>query len=186
MKKIKINLSKTSWIILSVGVFIVVIAGLGVTYSQQMKEKNILQDELAVTDLRLEKFNIEDLQQQESQLLGEIEAEAAKLEIALDKIHWTLESINVTDECYLLASQAGIEIIDIGSTEIDSVEIGELGVSQITISVGVSGALPDIIDYITELNDSFTTGHVVTVQMNFDEVPPYASIQLIIYSYEGD
>ena len=186
MKKTKINLSKTSWIILAVGVFIVVLAGLGVTYSQQIKEKNELQNELAVTDLRLEKLNIEELQQQENQLLEEKEAETVDFELALAKIHQTIESIDVTDECYLLASQSGVEVIDIGSLETDSAEIGELGVSQITVSVGVRGSLPHIIDYITELNDNFTTGHVVTVRMDFEQVPPYASIQLIIYSYEGD
>jgi hypothetical protein len=186
MKKIKINLSKTSWIILSVGVFIVVLAGLGVTYSQQIKEKNELQDELAVTDLRLEKFNIAELQQQESQLLEEIEAETAKLESALAEIQQTIESIDVTGTCYLIASQSDVEIIDISSTEIGNAEMGELGLSKIALSVGVTGSLPNIVDYIAELNDNFTTGHVVTVQMNFGDIPPYASIQLVIYSYEGD
>ena len=119
MKKIKINLSKTSWIILSVGVFIVVLAGLGVTYSQQVKEKNELQDELAVTNLRLEKYNIEELQQEENQLLQAIEAEAAKLESAVLKINQSIESIDTTDNCYLLASQNGVEVVDIATTETD-------------------------------------------------------------------
>ena len=186
MKKIKINLSKTSWIILSVGVFIVVLAGLGVTYSQQIKEKNKLQDELAVTDMRLEKFNIEELQQQETQLEAAMNTEVAKLESAVLEINRIIESIDVTDNCYLLASQSGVEVIDIGTTEIESAEIGELGLFQIAIRVGVSGPLPNIVDYITELNDNFSTGHVVTVDMNFDKELPYATIQFIIYSYEGD
>lgn len=186
MKKIKINLSKTSWIILSVGVFVVVLAGLGVTYSQQIKEKNELQGELAVTDLRLEKLNIVELQQQESQLLEEIEAETTELESALARIHQNIESIDVTNTCYLLASQNGVEVIGIGSTETESAEIEDLGLSKITLNISVSGPLPDIMDYITDLNDEFITGHVVSVQMSFNEAPPHASIQLNIYSYEGD
>ena len=186
MKKIKINLSKTSWIILSVGVFIVVLAGLGVTYSQQIKEKNKLQDELAVTDMRLEKFEIAELQQQENQLEEAINAEAAKLESAVLKIHQIIESIDVTDKCYLLASQSGVEVIEIGTTEIDSAAIRKLELFQISIRIGVSGPLPNIVDYITELNDNFTTGHVVTVDINFDQDLPYANMQLMIYSYEGD
>ena len=186
MKKIQINLSKTSWIILSVGVFIVVLAGLGVTYSQQVKEKNELQDELAVTNLRLEKYNIEELQQEENQLLQAIEAEAAKLESAVLKINQSIESIDTTDNCYLLASQNGVEVVDIATTETDDTEIGELVLSKIAVNVGVVGPLPNIVDYITVLNDYFTTGYVETVDMSFDEVPPYAKIQLIIYSYEGD
>ena len=41
-----LKLSKTSWLILSAGVFIVVLAGLGLTRSQQMKEQTKVADEL--------------------------------------------------------------------------------------------------------------------------------------------
>ena len=73
MKNIKINLSKTSWIILSIGIFIVVLAGLGVTYSQQMKTSNELQQDLDVSEIRLAKYDNAGLEQQESELVAQLE-----------------------------------------------------------------------------------------------------------------
>ena len=57
MKKLK--LSKTSWLILAAGVFIVVLVGLGLTRSQQIREQSGLDDELSVTQKRLDNLQVD-------------------------------------------------------------------------------------------------------------------------------
>ncbi len=120
MKNLKINLSKTSWIILSVGVFIVVLAGLGVTYSQQLKANSQADDELALTELRLEKFDIEELDQQESVLSAILEDSTAIHDTGIIRFQESIESIDVVNKCYAIAAVSGVEIIDIGTTEVQS------------------------------------------------------------------
>ena len=51
-----LKLSKTSWLILSAGVFIVVLGSLGIARSQQLQEKGTLDEELRLSTQTLEKL----------------------------------------------------------------------------------------------------------------------------------
>ncbi len=185
MKKLKINLSKTSWIILSVGIFIVILAGLGVTYSQQVKEKNEVEEQLGFTELRLGKFNI-----------AELEKDKSDLEISLANNYYIYETIranltesvlssDVTEKCYTIASKSGVEITNISSTSIKSVALADVGCLTINLSITVSGQLPDFITFIKNLNEDFSTGHINNLQILLEE-NPRASIQFVVYSYGGE
>ena len=57
-----LKLSKTSWLILGVGVFIVALAFLGITRSQQAQEQSRLDDELEMSQMSLANMQISDLQ----------------------------------------------------------------------------------------------------------------------------
>jgi len=185
MKKIKIKLSKTSWIILSVGVFVVVLAGLGVTYSQQLKKSGEANDELDVTEMRLAQFNIEELQQQESALLSRRDSISSQHDTGLIKLQQSIESIDVTERCYYIASFSNVEIIDIGTTDVRPIEFINLESNIISVHINVRGELSDMVNYIINLNEGFTTGYIESVQTVIDE-SSYTSIQLVVYSYRGD
>jgi hypothetical protein len=185
MKKIKINLSKTSWIILSAGVFIVVLAGLGVTFSQQMKKSSQLDEELEVTEMRLEKYNIDELQQQENELIAILAASSAQYDTGKTQLQQNIESIEVTDKCYLIASLSNVIVRDIGTTEIKESAFSGINCDKITVSVSVRGELPDMVNFINNLNQSFTTGYIDTAQIMLGETQ-YASVQLVVYSYRGE
>jgi hypothetical protein len=188
MKKPKINLSKTGWIILSVGVFVVILGGLGVTYAQQIREKGDLEEELALTDIRLEKLDIAGLQQQESQLEAQLEDVSAEYDVAKDQMLEVVESIEVTEKCYQVSHQSGVEIYHIGTTDVREAELGGVSCYTISVLVRVRGDLPDIVDFIVNLNDSFSTGYVEIIQLHHDEesADPYATIHLVVYSYVGE
>ena len=185
MKKIKINVSKTSWIILSVGVFIVVLAGLGVTYSQQLTENSEANDELEVTEMRLGQFNIEELQQQKSELEAIYDSVSSQHDISKAKFQQPIESVNVTDKCYYIASLSNVEIYDIGTTDIKTEIFSDLECERIAISVMVRGELSDMVNFIININEGFTTGYIESVRTTLDD-SPYTSIQLVVYSYRGD
>ena len=185
MKKIKINVSKTSWIILSVGVFIVVLAGLGVTYSSQLKENSKANDELAVTETRLAQFNIEELQQQNNALTAERGFISSQYDTGKIKLQQPVESIIVTDKCYYIASLSNVEIFDIGTTEIKTQEFINLDCEKMVVYIMVRGELSDMVNFIINMNESFSTGYIESVKMAMEE-EPYTSIQMVVYSYKGD
>lgn len=185
MKKIKINLSKTSWIILSVGVFIVVLAGLGVTYSQQIKKSSEANDELAVTEMRLEKLNIEELQHQESVLEATLDSISSQHNIGKIKLQQSIESVDVTDRCYYIATLSNVEIIDIGTTDVRPEGFINLDCDKISVHITARGELPDMVNYIININEGFTTGYIESVQTVIED-SSYTSIQMVVYSYRGD
>ena len=185
MKKFKINLSKTSWIILSVGVFIVILAGLGVTYSQQLKENSEANDELAVTEMRLAQYNIEELHQQESELLALYDASSSQYDSGKIKLQQSIESIDVTYRCYYIASLSNVVITDIGTTDLKAEEFINLECEKILIQVKVRGELSDMVNFIININEGFNTGYIESIQTVIEETP-YTSIQMVVYSYRGD
>lgn len=185
MKKFKINLSKTSWIILSVGVFIVILAGLGVTYSQQLKENSEANDELAVTEMRLGQFNIEELQQQESALIATHDSISSQHDTSKIKLQQPIESIDVTDRCYYIASLSNVVIMDIGTTDIRPEEFIDLECDKILININVRGELSDMVNFTININEGFSTGYIESVQTVMEE-SPHTSIQMVVYSYRGD
>jgi hypothetical protein len=185
MKKIKINVSKTSWIILSVGVFIVILAGLGVTYSSQLKENSEANDELAVTEARLGQFNIEELQQQENELIAIHDFISSQHDSGKLKLQQPVESIDVIDKCYYIASLSNVKIYDIGTTDIKTQEFINLQCEKIIMYVIVHGELSDMVNFIINMNEGFSTGYIESIQMVMDD-SPYTSIQMVVYSYKGD
>ena len=185
MKKIKINLSKTSWIILSAGIFIVVLAGLGVKYSQQVKEKNQVEEQLEFTELRLEMFNIAELESQKGDLESSFVNATHRYDSYRADLTHSVISSDVVEKCYEIAEDSNVRIIDIDSTVTKVVNLAAVDCLAIDLNIDVTGDLPDYINYIQNLNDDFTTGYISTIRIILQE-NSRAAIQLVVYTYEGE
>jgi peptidoglycan hydrolase CwlO-like protein len=185
-----LKLTKTSWLILSVGIFIVIVAGLGFTRSQQMQEQEQLDENLSVAEVRLGKLQVKDLRQQQEELQMRLDESKIQLAAAKDKLRQTVESINVTDEFFAIAQYCGVKIMSLSSSNIKSEKLGDIVCSVISLNAVVSGEVPDLISYVIKLNNDFTTGVVKSAQISIrekvDEGEASASIQMVVYAYEGD
>jgi len=185
MKKIKINLSKTSWIILSVGVFIVVLAGLGVTYSQQLKANKEANESLEVTQMRLGQFNIVELEEQRATLQELYDRLYSQHDTGKTLLLQPVASIDVTDKCYEIADESNVKIVDIGTTGVNKETFINLPCEKISVKMIVQGNLSDMVGFIININEGFSTGYIVAVQTVIDDTP-YTSLELTVYTYEGE
>jgi TolA-binding protein len=185
-----LKLSKTSWIILAAGLFIVVMAGLGITRSQQLQEQGRLDDELGISQQSLANLQITDLQLQ----LDELQQTAAQEQLQLDETQKQLEqtvvSVDVTDEFFSIASNCGVMVINLITSPIVPNIYEGIGLSTTSLNAAVEGALPNLIDFVERLNNDFTTGLIKSTQIDIppssSNETPSASVQMIIYSYEGN
>jgi hypothetical protein len=180
------KLSKTSWVILSAGVFVVVLAGLGLTHSQQVKERNQLEEELMVTEMRLDKLDISGLEKQYDTLQTQLEEKLAQLNDVKYVLRQPIESIDVTDEFFVVAAQENIEVVNISSTSLTKESFSGVSCTAISIMGSVTGELDDIIDFIIDLNNDYTTGYIRSAQITIGEKNVTANINMVIYSYQGD
>lgn len=163
------KLSKTSWIILSIGIFLVVAAGLGLTRSQQIQEQGQLDEELGMTEMRLSKLQVQELPQQQEELQERLDESAIQLMAARDRLRQTVESIDVTDEFFAIAQACNTTVMSISSSGIKSDKLGDIACSMIQINARVEGEVPNLIDLVISLNSDFTTGVVESAQIT---VPP--------------
>ena len=184
------KLSKASWLILSAGIFIVVLAGLGLTRSQQLQEQGRLGEELNVAATRLDKLQVNELRQQQEELQKKLDESTLKLVEAKGSLRQTVESTNVTDEFFAIAYSCGVIVDSISSSSIKSEKLEGITCSVITLNTVVIGEPSNLISFIIKLNNDFTTGVVKSVQINIPEVAegdePSANIMMVIYTYEGD
>jgi hypothetical protein len=185
-----LKLSRTSWIILAAGVFIVVLGVLGVTRSQQAKEQATLEDELEMSQMTLANMQIDDLQAQLAGLEQAAAEEQADLDTAANLLDQTVVSVDVTDEFFSIASACGVLVINISTSPISPNIYDGLGLSGTSLNAAMEGGVPNLIDFVEALHDGFSTGQIKMAQI---EIPPSssnetasASIQMTIYSYEEE
>ena len=178
-----LHLSKTSWLILSAGVFLVVLAGLGLTRYQQMQEQNTLGDELELSEKRLAALKTAQLSQQLEDLRVEVEENQAQLEEAQARLHQTVLSVDVTDELFKIAEYSSVNITEMSTTTISQAEYEGITLSTISIAAKVSGTDENMVKLVASLNNDYVTGNIEVAQISFCQEETI--INMIIYSFEG-
>jgi len=184
------KLSKTSWLILSAGVFIVVLTGLGVTRTGQVKEQNKLDEELGMYTAILEKSQAIPLETQLGDLQEKLKESESQLAEAKDRLRQTVLSVDVTDNFFQIANYCQVVVMNLSTTAISNSAINGVNFSTISISATVTGELSSLIDFIIGLNKGYTTGFVKSAQLTVDDTSgdtstARATISMVIYSYEG-
>jgi len=191
MKSLKgLKFSKTGFLILSAGIFIVVLAGLGIARSGQVKEQNKLGTDLASSQLRLDKVDTTQSQYQLDELKQQLNDSEQQLMEVKDKLRQKIDSVDVSDKFYEIAKYYSVNVTVMGTSKKADDTYQGVGLSLISLSGTASGEFPKIIDFIAGLNNNFSTGFIQSVQVQvgdplLDE-DSEASISLIVYSYEGN
>ncbi|MFC2002178.1 hypothetical protein ACFLUZ_06760 [Chloroflexota bacterium] len=205
------KLGKISWIILSVGIVMVAFASLGIARAQQVREHEQLQEEISITETRLAKYQLKELHVRQSDLEEQLNQATSNLKAAKDNLRQPIESIGVTGSLFQIAESCGVEITGISSSGIASDKLTGITCATIRLAIDVEGDVPNLISYVIKLNNDFTTGVVMSVQSNPQEMTeeetegeqtgeevegepgeeeeaekPSAHIQLAIYTYQGD
>jgi hypothetical protein len=170
-----IKLSKTGWLILSGGVFVVMLAGLGVTRSQQMGEQNRLNEELGLSETRLDKLDVTDLRRQLEDLGIKVEESQGQLEEARERLRQTVVSVDVTDEFFKIAEYSGVTVTSMSTSVIAPNELEGIGLQTIALSAQVEGDFEKIVDFVINLNNGYATGHVKTAQIDIPLLEPVSA-----------
>lgn len=185
-----LKLSKTSWLILAAGLFIVVMAGLGITRSQQAKEQGQLADELSASQQSLAALQITGLQSQLDELQQTAAQDQQQLDEAQQQLEQTIVSVDVTDKLFSIANTCGVSVTSLSTSPIVPNKYEGIGLSETSINAAVEGQLPALVDFVESLNNDFTTGLIKSAQIDIppssSNETPSANVQMIIYSYEGN
>jgi hypothetical protein len=202
-----IKLSRTSWLILSAGVFVVILAGLGVTRSQQVQEQASMNDELSLSKTRLDKIDVTTLKRQLDDLNQQVESGQAQLDDARKRLRQTVVSVDVTDELFKIAAYSGVTVMNLTTSTIADKTLEGIGLKTISLNIQAKGDLDKIVNFVINLNNGFATGYVQSAQIsiptpeseqdgdsggNGEVVEETAqdettvSVQMVVYSYEGD
>lgn len=197
------NLSKTAWIVLGAGIFVIAFAALYLLYYQQGREQGGLENSLAQAQTNIVKVSAEkaDWQSQLSQLEGELAqlntrlAEAkAQLVSGKGALPSSVQSIEYDETLFALAEGWGLEMATLGASAPDREDIEGIIFTTTGFTVNVKGQVDDILAFIGDIigHQDFASAAVESVSITVPpavegEYPvPSASIKLVVYGYQED
>jgi len=185
-----LKLSKTSWLLLTIGIFIITFAGLVAVHYQQVREENRLNEELTLAEVKLNGFQLEQLSYQKGKLEKQLSQAISQFETAKAMFSQSTGSIATTGILFDIAEAHGVEVTELGSSGPVSGELEGVPCSVLSLTARVEGDVSGLIGFITELNGDLTTGVVKSVEISIPETTseenPSANIQLVVYTYQGD
>ena len=114
------RISKTTWLVLVVGIFIIAAASLSVAYFQRDKEHTQLSEELDVAQTRLGNIQIEPLSSQNKALEQQLGYTVTQLEDARSTLSQSMPSIIASGNLFDIADECGVVIIEIRSSGLSS------------------------------------------------------------------
>lgn len=182
------KISKTSLLLIAIGVFIIALIGLGVFRSQQVRQQNQLSERLVSAEFKLNEFQTEELNYQIEELERELSQIQAQAETAKTTLSQAVDSIATSAILFDIAEANGVQLTEIGSSGLTSVELNGVPCLVLPLTLKVVGDVTSLVSFITQLNSDLTTGIVNSVEMNIPETigeEASAIIQMNTYAYRG-
>ena len=199
------KISKKILIYLAGGILVIIIAGLLVAYSQHYGEQSQLKDDLALAQLRLQKYPAQQLSSQQKDMTNQLAQAELQLIAAKAGLYQSTESIEATDLLFALAEDCNVEIAGISSPGLATHKIEEISLPTLGLTVTIEGDVFNLIEFISKWTTEYSTGTVVSAEITVplppgeetsegvteeeeevEEAKPSAEINLLIYSYNGD
>jgi hypothetical protein len=204
------KISKASWIVLLVGIFLIMSASIGWIYYQQLQQENNIEAEIAAAKQALAGINFDNLNEQKTAINSEISEVNKALDDIQQDLNSEIYSISITDIILSEAEGQDIAVKEMSSSGLTTGLLGGIPFNSINIVMSVEGTLTDIKTFVERLNEKFPNSITEYVQMdskpeqleseedpedNPNPIPELETgamdlmkgkISLTIYSYEGD
>ncbi len=200
------KLSKTSWLLLAVGIVVILLASLGMAYRGQIDAQKQLDQDLSLAKMKLSLFSFEGLYAQQEELESRLSEAKKNLKTAKTKLYRPTTSIAASSVLFDVARNCKVEVIEVSSPGQSGGNMEGVTCSLLTFVVKVEGDLPNLANFASELTNKFPLGLVQSVQIEIPRVigeeeaeeeeeeeededetkKPVAKVQVNIYSYVGD
>ena len=192
------KLSRTAWLILGIGIFVIAFATLYMVYSRQSGEQEQLSDSLAAAQALLPRLIVEreDVEDQLSQWESELAEATLSLNKSKTKFPKSVESIEYDEALFGIADGCDLEILSLTASEPRDKKVEDVTYAITSFEVKVEGEVADILDMVNTIatSEHFTSATVELVNIDIPEPAtegeeaemPSATIRLVIYSYQGE
>jgi len=195
------KLSRTAWLILGIGIFAIAIGVLGWVCLQQVHERQQLDNSLSLAQATLPKVISE-----RADLESALAQATSLLNAARSGFPDSVDSIRVDEKLFDIAKSCGLKITKLTTSEPSDEEVETVTYSVASFVVDVKGEVADILDFINTIatDEYFTNTTVELVNIVVpepltekekrglteaeiaDREKPSATIDLIIYGYQGE
>lgn len=187
------KLGKTSILALGIGIFVVLMASLGLAYTRQLSTQYELNQELDQAKLVYAKRSNDQLSN-ELEVWKERPAEIdTEVNEAKELLSESIDDVDVTAVLFSLAEINDVLVMSVHLAKPSPKEVLEVTVLALPVSIEVEGDLSNIIGYVQGLSYEFPTSLIESVVVDIPEADeegemetPTGRINMFIYTYNEE
>ena len=183
------KLRKRTLLIIIVGIFVIVSFGLGMVRYQQVSEQNQLNEKLVLANSDLERLQLEMGSSGQVKLEEQLGQATSQFEAVKAILSQPVGSITASSTLFEIAEAHGVEVAEMTSSGPVTENLEGITCSVISLTAKVEGDLPNLVSFITNLNNHFATGVVksiiITIPETTGEQKGSTDIQMVVYTYRG-
>jgi len=206
------KLSRTAWLVLGIGIFVIAFAALYMIYYQKSNERRQLEDSIVLAEgttatVASEKRDVEnqlnDLTDQLTTAKSQLSQARSQLNSSMNRFPQEVESIEYGERLFNIANGWGLKTILFTSSKPKPEEIDDIHFSITSFSVDVKGLTGNILGFINTvvMDTDFTNATVELVDITIPgpitdaekaeltkeelekKQSPEATIKLTVYGY---
>ena len=182
------KLSKKTWLVTAIGIFVVTFIGLGTVRYQQVHEQNQLNEQLALAQSR--GIQLEQFSSRQAELGRQLSQAKSQFEAVKAILSQPVGSITASSSLFDIAQAHGVEVTKMTSSGPVTESLEGVTCSVISLTAKVEGDVPNLVSFVVKLNSHFATGVVrsikITIPDTNSEQKASADIQLAVYTHQGD
>ena len=157
----KLRLSRTAWLMLSIGIFVIAMGGLFMVYRGQVSQQQELNSKLsqAQTELPILVSQREKLESQLAGMENDMAQVISSLESAKAKFPESVDSIEYSEVLFKVAGDLDLKIVILTASGTEDEEVDGIIYSVTLFDVVVKGEVDDVLDFVHVISttDGFTT-----------------------------
>lgn len=184
------KLSKTSWLVITIGIFVIFFAGLGVVRFQQVHEQNQLLGEITLAEQELDGFHREQLSSQEIELERQLDQATSQSEAVKAIFSQPIKSVAASSILFDMAEAYNLEVTEMSSLGPASDSLDGIDCSVISLTARVEGDVTNLVSFIIKLNSQLVTDVIRSITITFPEMDSgemaSVDIHMVFYTYQGD
>ena len=177
------KLSKKTGLVIGIGIFVIALAYLFMTYSGRTDEQKQLNEQLASAQSRLSGIRLEQLSSQQAELEKQLSQATSQFEAAKSVFSELAGNTTAISIFFKVAKANGVEVTEVKSPGPAEDTLEGLACWVTPLTAKVKGELPSLVSFFLELNDYLETGVIKSLTTGENAS---AEIQLVIYTYRGD
>ncbi|MFC2044348.1 hypothetical protein ACFLT8_04045 [Chloroflexota bacterium] len=178
------KLSKRTWLFMLIAILIIAAAGMNIVRSQHIQQQKVLDENLAIAQMKLKGIPLEQFYSQVADLEDSLNYTVSQYEEAKSIFSQQISSLTASNTLFDAAIVQGLEVINITASSPTSGNLAEIDCSVISLTVEVEGDISDIVSFVTELKSRFVTSLINSVTITIPITATYWFQDLSI-SYEG-
>ncbi len=182
------RLSRTSWLVLAIGIVFIIFVGLGIVRFQQFQTHKQLRGEIAQAEKVLSELGIEEFTPRRSELENRLEHTEAQLAVAKAVLSQPINYVVASGIWFNLAEAYNLEVTEMSSPGTQEGDLAGIACSALSITARVEGDIDNLVRFIVRLNNQLATDFIRSVTITIPDLgnpdEAAADIHLVIYTYQ--